>query len=51
MSISTGGFSKKNYEECFGIKKYDNFLESLISILEYFDKKKSKYKIINRIKI
>ncbi len=45
MSISTGGFSKKNYEECFGIKKYDNFLESLISILEYFDKKKPNIRL------
>lgn len=40
LSISTGGFNKKNYEECFGIKKYDQFMKGLTLILEYFNKKK-----------
>lgn len=45
ISVSTGGFSKKNYEECFGIKKYDYFLKNLILILEYFDKYKPPIKL------
>lgn len=45
LSISTGGFDKKNYEECFGIKKYDQFLKGLILILEYFDKKRPNIKL------
>lgn len=45
ISISTGGFSKNNYEECFGIKKYDEFLRSLLLILEYFRKKDPKTKL------
>ena len=39
ISISTGGFSKKTYEDCFGIKQYDQFFEGLLRILEYFQKK------------
>ena len=45
ISISTGGFDKKSYEDCFGIKKYDKFLENLISILEYFEKYKPTTKL------
>ena len=51
LSISTGGFEKKNYEEVFGIKKYDKFIKNLITILEYFDKFRPSIKIINRTKI
>ncbi len=40
ISISTGGFMKETYEDCFGIKKYEQFLEGLLKILEYFDNKK-----------
>ena len=42
ISVSTGGFNKETYEECFGIKKYDKFLEGLILILEYFEKNNPK---------
>ena len=28
-----GGFNKNTYEDCFGIKKYDQFLEGLLLIL------------------
>lgn len=45
LSISTGGFEKKNYEECFGIKKYEKFLNNLILILEYFNKYKPTTKL------
>ena len=40
ISISTGGFSQSTYEDCFGIKKYDEFFAGLLRILEYFEKKK-----------
>lgn len=45
ISISTGGFSKDTYEECFGIKKYQQFFEGLIKILEYFEVKKPNVKL------
>ena len=45
LSISTGGFDKKNYEECFGVKKYDQFINGLILILEYFNQNKTNIKL------
>ena len=45
ISISTGGFNKNTYEDCFGIKKYDQFLEGLLLILEFFERKKPNIKL------
>jgi MoaA/NifB/PqqE/SkfB family radical SAM enzyme len=36
LSISTGGFEKKTYEECFGIKKYDQFINSMNYLLDFY---------------